>query len=1142
MIALPKGPPYVRVEGTGIQLDVLGQRLSGDFAFEKATDLGLDGAPGGTGLNLDVTIIRVGATNVSLSLGGATPLITVTGGAGAFFITPAGIAGRVQGAVTVNVPDVSLAGTLEIQFNNTNLAVNQTILFGSSPITLALPIGPYIRLAGTGIDLNVLGQTLRGDFEITKAPTRLEIKVSHATLKLGGTLANPILTVSQTGVATFVLTPFGIAGSLSASVALAVPGVSFTGAFAVSLNTMPVPAAGLPAGPYLRVESASASLTVLGQLLTGSFSLEQVTTALGLKAVKLAVSGISVSLAGGLVSVHQGFGLFVITPQGIGGTISAAVGVSVPGISLGGTFALSINTTGLPVAQSLKVGNATISVNLPSGPYVRLEGIGVRLDVLGQRLSGDFAIEQITVGKGLDGLPGTFDDLRAVKISIAHGSLSLGDGTKNFLSLTNGQGAFLLLPVLTVPAIASITSAGVGGGGTLTRTTGSWLSAGLTVGRRVEITGLTGSWVVGSVSALELELVGTDVLATAPSAPLILTSLGGFTGRIGATVALQNVPDVSLSGDLKLEINTTGSAVDQTFVVGGFPSRLQLDAGVYVRVIGEGVGLTVAGQQLSGNFSFERDTTVPTAPVIRVSFSEVELGLGDGTRTFVRVTQGQGDLVLLSTGIYGRFGGSVAVDVPDVTFTGAFQIKLNTTDLAQDLTGPTETLLAHSFRIEGLGVTLTIAGQQIGADGFVVESNTTAGVDGVLGGLGAADDETIVSIALDNLTLQLGAPGDPFIDITAANDLDGAILINGLGLAATFSGSVTPGTFTLPPGMGLTATTFAIEINTGPVPVDTEFLVGLDTITLDVPAGPFFRVRVDGADLCLGAVGGDCVGATGPSFSGNFTFDQSQKSGFDAGSEVDAVLPFPAVNAVVAGDVDQDGDLDLVLGIDGKDKLYLNTCSPTPDCVSQAELAGTDLFDPGSDDTRGLALVDVDGDGFLDLVATNNGSTGTVYLNKGTITSSTTVTWRGFAAGVGFGSSSAATSVATGDVNGDGHVDVVVGVSGAAGELYLNGGSSTVRASASGSPDGVQFTGSATFMAASGAFTVADQGRLIDIAGTTYRIIARTSATAVVLDRAAETTGGMRAWSIHEWGGFALSPRAASRRTSPRRPPSSSPT
>ena len=79
-----------------------------------------------------------------------------------------------------------------------------------------------------------------------------------------------------------------------------------------------------------------------------------------------------------------------------------------------------------------------------------------------------------------------------------------------------------------------------------------------------------------------------------------------------------------------------------------------------MRVSGTGVQLSVFGQTLSGNFTFARDATVPAAPVVTVSFSNVELGLGDGTTKFVRITNASGNLASTAShvvqGSVGRAG------------------------------------------------------------------------------------------------------------------------------------------------------------------------------------------------------------------------------------------------------------------------------------------------------------------------------------------------------------------------------------------------------------------------------------------------------------------------------------------------------
>src|SRR6185436_340260 len=98
---------------------------------------------------------------------------------------------------------------------------------------------------------------------------------------------------------------------------------------------------------------------------------------------------------------------------------------SVTGVELGGAFSLAINNTAADVAESFQVGGATVSVSMPAGPYVRVTGTGVSLKIAGQRLAGDFAFEQVAVVGGT-----------AVKIAVSNVSLSLGDGSKNFLVLS----------------------------------------------------------------------------------------------------------------------------------------------------------------------------------------------------------------------------------------------------------------------------------------------------------------------------------------------------------------------------------------------------------------------------------------------------------------------------------------------------------------------------------------------------------------------------------------------------------------------------------------------------------------------------------------------------------------------------------
>ncbi len=631
----------------------------------------------------------------------------------------------------VGFSGVTLAGSVQVLYNETATPVT----FGAGTVN-AVTVGagaagsPYAKVVGD-LNLGIAGQSLTGTIGLEKKPTGLRVTFgtsaktggSPLTLKLGGDLVTVSVDSGE-----ILLAPAGTALVLQGSIAFkAGISIDLTGAVGLQLNTGTASTVvdGLTLAPQsLRVQigtlSARANLTVAGQSVSGVFVFSQVTGATspsapagttGAVTVQIVATAVSVSLGTATAGLRlsDGEAFFALTGAGVAGRVSGTVQLIVPGDAVGfsGTLAVAINTTGARITQDVAVDGVAVTLDLPAGPYLRVEGTAIQLQVAGQRISGNLVFTQSGTA------PNT-----TVTLAVTNLQAGFGNGTTDVATLTNGSGTLTLAPSGMSGSIAGTVSVSVPGvslsGSIALQLTTTATTADLSLTGNAITLSVGGFALVGSLTLRQQTVAGGAKLTNltlavsadfgAPIGSLNLTgalalSPAGMVGHLALTGTSISIGDVTLSADsLRFDVDTIAGTVGL--------------AGVNMK-------LNLGGPELSGSFSVVRRTTAGgTRTVIAVAGAQFRLSSTDAP-----ILTGIGGIfVVAPTGIAGSLSGTVdlsSVLPADVVVSGSFALLVNrtTSRVTESVTlgGSTISIdiAANLLRVAGNNVTLSMLGQSL---------------------------------------------------------------------------------------------------------------------------------------------------------------------------------------------------------------------------------------------------------------------------------------------------------------------------------------------------------------------------------------------------------------------------------------------
>ena len=426
---MPIGPiPAGETEPPTLLIDYAGRRLragayvelgfggfvhiSGSFVFEMGTVLNDQLLDNGT--TKDLSVMKIGASNVNVFLGDGGPYWVDSNGDGVINTNPAD-------AIADDTPDA--AGAVGIALGGVEVAV--VLLKTVPPATPTTPAAP--ALSYYAISAHAESIALVGVDGVTVQGTSIDVAVNGGGGAPTGTAPNqiPAPVVDFNGAADDESLPVTVDIETGAT-----RDIAFDGFVLEASGTITVAFEGFS---IVTTIAFSQALRSNGQKVT-KISLTETTFSVGIGDPAFTISGAN--------------GFILLTPQGMAAQIDvAATTVNIgPDFSFSTAFSVKINNTNKLVNEEFIVpGTGPFVLELPAGPYLRIEATDVNLTLKGFAFHADaIAIERIVKVPGTP--PVQLTRFIATGVSATTFTAEDLEGDPTGFSLTNGRMAFVIYP------------------------------------------------------------------------------------------------------------------------------------------------------------------------------------------------------------------------------------------------------------------------------------------------------------------------------------------------------------------------------------------------------------------------------------------------------------------------------------------------------------------------------------------------------------------------------------------------------------------------------------------------------------------------------------------------------------------------